>query len=128
MYRTGDWSAYDLVKYLASIRKELTSEEMARLAQTQAFLAEDSSASSTSASSTAKEKHPDSNAANMAPKYMAGELYEPSDANRTLGLPVLAWSRTVRWRSNSPEGTSITSPSTIHRAMMLNLYHSDVSL
>jgi hypothetical protein len=105
MYRTGDWSAADLVKYLATIRKELTAEEMARLGQTRAFVAElpPSSQANTPISPKAASGIPNTSAANTT-KYIASELFEPTDANRTLGLPILAWSHS-KWRSNSPEGT-----------------------
>lgn len=41
----------------------------------------------------------------VAPKrYLAKDLYEPTDALRNLGLPILFWSEQVKWRANSEEG------------------------
>jgi hypothetical protein len=106
MYQTGDWSAADLVKYLASIRKELTSEEIARLAQTKAFSAETEppTYATTKPATSPSEK---TQSPVPATRYIASELFEPSDANRALGLPVLTWSHQSRWRSNSAEGKTI---------------------
>jgi Protein of unknown function (DUF3684) len=102
MYRTGDWSVVELVKYLASIRKELTPDEMARLSQTRAFLAE------VAPPTYGAEKNPidskQSSASTNQVRNLASELYEPTDSNRALGLPVLEWRSQQRWRNNSSEG------------------------
>ena len=90
MIETGDWTTYDLVKYLVSIQSTLTPEEIERLSQSSAFL-EDS----------AREKQ---YAAGASQKVRVMDLYEPMEIYRELGLPVIDWGVDNQWRSESDEG------------------------
>lgn len=75
----GDWSHIDLITYLAKQSTHLTPTEMQRLMQTPIFPAE-------SGSHRAK----------------ASQLYEPSEALRSLQVPILDWSGRA-WRASSDE-------------------------
>ncbi|KAG8731231.1 hypothetical protein FRC11_004681, partial [Ceratobasidium sp. 423] len=86
MMHTGDWSTVDLMKYLVAVRDTLSPLEIDRLKQTAAFMREGEEGEG-------KPK-----------RYFARDLYEPIDTLRNLGLPVLFWSPTVKWRSGSEEG------------------------
>jgi len=87
---TGDWTTYDLVKYLMSIQSTLTPEENERLCQSSAFLEE-----------SAGEKR---SAAGASQKVRVMDLYEPVDIHRELGLPVIDWGADNQWRPESDEG------------------------
>ncbi|KZS96620.1 hypothetical protein SISNIDRAFT_450322, partial [Sistotremastrum niveocremeum HHB9708] len=89
MFQTGDWSTVDLVKYLASIHSTLSELEVEKLRQTSAFLAEGGPIT----------RDPKAKRQRMK----ASELYEPVDAMRELGLPVLEWGTQPKWRSGSDE-------------------------
>ncbi|CAE6441272.1 unnamed protein product [Rhizoctonia solani] len=86
MIHTGDWSTADLIKYLVAVRDTLSSLEIDRLKQTSAFMREGE----------------DENG--KPTRYLARDLYEPVDTLRDLGLPILFWSPTVKWRAGSDEG------------------------
>lgn len=88
MVETGDWTTYDLVKYLVSIQSKLTPEEIERLCQSSAFLG-------------AGEKN---SAAGAGQKVRVMDLYEPVDIYRELGLPVIDWGVDNQWRPESDEG------------------------
>ncbi|KZW00398.1 hypothetical protein EXIGLDRAFT_639482 [Exidia glandulosa HHB12029] len=87
MISTGGWSTYDLVKYLVSVQSSLSPEEVGRLSATHAFPREGAEAA------------PGERGQRFAP----GDLYEPLDTFRTMGLPVLKWHDTHKWRSNGEE-------------------------
>lgn len=103
MFRTGDWSTVDLIKYLASIRKNLTDDEMKRLKHTQAFLAEESSAVADNKADGDISKAPLPVDRTRA-RFMVSDLFEPTDAHRSLGLPTFEWLSPQRWRNNTAEG------------------------
>jgi hypothetical protein len=42
------------------------------------------------------------------PRFKIIDLYEPSDAMRELGLPILDWGDNPKWRYNSDEGMTIS--------------------
>jgi hypothetical protein len=90
MVRTGDWTAADLIKYLASVQSTLTTTEMGRLTVTSAFTQEDGSMNLTEGQKPSR--------------YCASELYEPLDIHRQLRLPVIDWGKQVKWRGGSEEG------------------------
>ena len=93
MIVTGDWTAFDLVKYLVSIRSTLTVPEMGHLSETRAFPKE----------GAGKER----SAVRTSPKvqrYRANYLYEPTDIFRELGLPIIDWGANNEWRPESNEG------------------------
>jgi hypothetical protein len=90
MIETGDWTTYDLVKYLVSIQSTLTPEETERLCQSSAFL-EESAGENRSAAGTSQ-------------KVRVMDLYEPVDINRELGLSVIDWGADNQWRPESDEG------------------------
>ncbi|CAE7228758.1 unnamed protein product [Rhizoctonia solani] len=86
MIHTGDWSTADLIKYLVAVRDTLSPLEIDRLKQTPAFMREEEDGEG-------KPK-----------RYLARDLYEPVDTLRNLGLPILSWSPTVKWKFGSEEG------------------------
>jgi hypothetical protein len=93
MIHTGDWSTADLIKYLVAVRDTLSTTESDKLKQTAAFMREGETGTSG-----------DGNTKSVPKRYLARDLYEPTDTLRTLGLPILFWSEQVKWRSNSEEG------------------------
>ncbi|KAG8810928.1 hypothetical protein FRC19_004227, partial [Serendipita sp. 401] len=113
MIKTGDWTIPQLVKYLAGVRDTLTKEEVERLRQTTAFTKEESSLEQKGGPDTTDSKSVVSVAGtstSAAPvprrlRYKIGVLYEPTDAMRQLGLPLLDWGNNPKWRINSDEGT-----------------------
>ena len=91
MIKTGDWSTSELVKYLVAVQSTLSTEESRRLKLTAAFPKE--SKASGGAPETQK-----------ISRFMASDLYEPTDTLRNLGLPILDWGSRSKWRSSSDEG------------------------
>ncbi|KAG8883551.1 hypothetical protein FRB97_006398 [Tulasnella sp. 331] len=87
MINTGDWGVQELVKYLVAVRTTLTPVEMTKLQHTAAFPRESPEDSS---------KHID--------RRKPSALYEPTDALRDLGLPILDWGTQHKWRPASEEG------------------------
>lgn len=77
----GGWSVQELVRYLVSVRENLSADEMEKLKQTPAFPAEGSKA-----------------------RFTPLQLYEPTEEHRRLKLNVLDWGTTVKWRPTSDEG------------------------
>jgi hypothetical protein len=77
------------MKYLVSVRDTLSTEEMARLQQTAAFPLEMSVDPNGEKLPTVRRK--------------PHQLYEPTEAMRSLGLPVLDWGE-AKWKSSSEEG------------------------
>ncbi|OCH90810.1 hypothetical protein OBBRIDRAFT_834709 [Obba rivulosa] len=88
MIKTGDWTIAELIKYLVSVRTMLTSDEHQRLRLTAVFL---------------KEADAEILDSKKATRYKASDLYEPVDALRQLGLPIIAWGTSTKWRSMSDE-------------------------
>ncbi|GAA5857149.1 hypothetical protein JCM8547_009340 [Rhodosporidiobolus lusitaniae] len=94
----GDWSHVQLLRYLVSVKDTLSPSERDRLKKT-AFLPKEGEA---------KVEQP-VGAEGMRPKartvrYRAGELYEPTEALRELGLPVVDWTDAgAKWRAGSEE-------------------------
>ena len=82
----GRWSHVDLIKYLVSVKDDIPAEDVKRLRNTPICTAETQSADQ----------------ANKGKLYCVSELFEPSDAIRKLGLPVLQWPG--QYRPGSPEG------------------------
>ncbi|KAG8813685.1 hypothetical protein FRC17_001463 [Serendipita sp. 399] len=108
MIKTGDWTIPQLVKYLAGVKDTLTKEEIERLRQTTAFAKEELPATDAETSDTKSVATVPGTAASTTPtqrrvRYKIGALYEPTDAMRQLGLPVLDWGHNPKWRSNSDE-------------------------
>lgn len=88
----GTWTCQDLMKYLVSVKDTLTSDELARLRQTAAFPLE--------VETVEGEEKP------AAVRRKPHQLYEPVEAMRVLGLPVLDWGE-GKWKSSSDEGERI---------------------
>ncbi|EMD37151.1 hypothetical protein CERSUDRAFT_115067 [Gelatoporia subvermispora B] len=88
MIKTGDWTIVELIKYLVSVRTMLTSEEFQRLRLTAVF---------------PKESDAETSDGKKAQRFRASDLYEPVDAFRQLGLPLIAWGTTTKWRNASDE-------------------------
>jgi Protein of unknown function (DUF3684) len=93
MIATGDWTTFDLVKYLVSVWSTLTDPEMNDLRNTPAFPKEDAGKELSAAGTGPKLE-----------RYRAKELYEPIDIFRELGLPVIDWGVNNQWSSESDEG------------------------
>lgn len=82
----GKWSHVDLIKYLLSVKDDIPPEDIKRLRQTPICPAETQSADQV----------------NKGKLFRLCDLYEPDDAIRKLGLPVLQWPG--QYRANTPEG------------------------
>jgi hypothetical protein len=93
MIKTGDWTTYDLVKYLVSIQSTLTPQEIERLRQTSAFPNEGAGKEQLTTGQTRK-----------VPRHRAMDLYEPVDTFRELNLPIIDWGGDNRWKPMSDEG------------------------
>ncbi|ORX36563.1 hypothetical protein BD324DRAFT_452712 [Kockovaella imperatae] len=90
----GSWTCQDLMKYLVSVKDTLTSEELARLRQTAAFPLEVETVEGQDKAPIARRK--------------PHQLYEPTEAMRNLGMPLLDWGD-GKWRSNSDEAKMLFS-------------------
>jgi len=93
MVKTGDWTPFDLVKYLVSIQATLSPPEFERLQHTAAFPKEG-----------AGKEQSVTGAVRKVQRYKAMDLYEPIDVFRELGLPVIDWGVDKGWRPSSDEG------------------------
>jgi Protein of unknown function (DUF3684) len=92
MIKTGDWTTYDLIKYLVSTQSSLTPQEVERLRHTSAFPKEGAAKEQSAPGSRKVQRH------------KAMDLYEPIDIFRELGLPVVDWGIDTRWKPASDEG------------------------
>ncbi|TFK75311.1 hypothetical protein BDN72DRAFT_892280 [Pluteus cervinus] len=88
MVKTNAWTIPDLAKYLASVRSDLSADEMTKLKMTAAFSTE-----------IPEGVHDDK----KPTRYRARQLYEPLEIHRQLGLPLIDWGKQVKWKSNSTE-------------------------
>lgn len=79
------------MKYLVSVKDNLSKEELARLRQTAAFPLAQPAGKDGSKPPVVRKK--------------PSQLYEPVDTLRDLKLPLLDWGE-AKWRSNSDEGES----------------------
>ena len=86
----GTWTCQDLMKYLVSVKDTLSIDELARLRHTAAF-------------PLGVEPPIDDHKASVL-RLKPHQLYEPTEAMRSLGLPLLDWGE-GKWRTNSDEGT-----------------------
>jgi hypothetical protein len=93
MIATGDWTTFDLVKYLVSVQSTLTDLEMGQLSETPAFLKEGAGREQSAAGTSPKVQ-----------RYRAKDLYEPIDIFRERGLPIIDWGANNEWRPESDEG------------------------
>ncbi|GJJ14590.1 hypothetical protein Clacol_008856 [Clathrus columnatus] len=93
MIQTGDWDIHDLIRYLVAVESSLTSIEIERLKETAAFSREESETQNNASGSDGPLKR----------KYRARDLYEPSPALRELGLPLLTWTTSPKWKPSSEE-------------------------
>jgi hypothetical protein len=93
MIETGDWTTFDLVKYLVSVRSTLTVPEMGHLSETPAFPKEGAEKGQSAAGTSPNVQ-----------RNRANDLYEPIDIFRELGLPIIDWGANNQWRPNSDEG------------------------
>jgi Protein of unknown function (DUF3684) len=97
---TGDWSTFDLVKYLVSVQSTLTASEkiqMRRLGETRVFSKETAGNGQSAAGSSPEVE-----------RYRAKDLYEPVDFFRELGLPIIDWGANNQWHPKSDEGKSFS--------------------
>ncbi|KAJ7874669.1 hypothetical protein B0H14DRAFT_2717085 [Mycena olivaceomarginata] len=86
MIKTNEWSIFELTRYLVEVRSSLTPDEWTKLKMTAAFSKE--------ASVGGKDQE--------RKQYHAKQLYEPTDALRQLGLPVIDWGQ-HKWKSSSDQ-------------------------
>ncbi len=103
MFRTGSWKISDLIKYLASIKDDLLPEEMRKLRQTEVFTQEEYANTSGLKGDGTIDKSPAAPSGSQK-RFVAADLYEPTESNRELGLPLLNWGTSPRWNSHSHEG------------------------
>lgn len=82
------------MKYLVSVKDSLSSEEVARLRQTAAFPLEQPKMEDGSQLPIVRKK--------------PHQLYEPTDALRALGLPLLDWGD-AKWKPSTEEGECYNS-------------------
>ncbi|KAK2811758.1 hypothetical protein FQN50_001796 [Emmonsiellopsis sp. PD_5] len=83
------WSHVDLIKYLASVRNDIPSEDIEKLKNARICTAE-----------------PGVNTNTEGVRYRVCELFEPDEALRGIELPLLFWPG--RYLSSSPEGRFLT--------------------
>ena len=93
MIETGDWTTFDFIKYLVSIRSTLTIQEIEHLQELPAFLEEG-----------AGKRQSVTGASPKFQRCRAKDLYEPIDFFRDLGLPIMDWGANNQWRPGSDEG------------------------
>lgn len=104
MIRTGDWGIPELIRYLVAVEDSLTPTEMNRLRETVAFPKEEPEQLNQESSPNPNglvTKSPGKN------RFKAMDLYEPSTALRDLGLPIIDWGNSPRWRASSEEGLRV---------------------
>ncbi|KKK22029.1 hypothetical protein ARAM_002107 [Aspergillus rambellii] len=87
------WSHVDLIRYLASVSNDIPTNDIKRLKDTSFCMAELST--SPNGSKTPSQK-----------RYKVLDLFEPNDALRVLGLPLLEWPG--KYLPNSNEGQFLT--------------------
>lgn len=93
MVRTGDWGISDLIRYLVAVESSLTATELDRLRQTVAFTKEEDN-----------QQNGITQQVQQPTRWRAMDLYEPSTVLRELGLPIISWGTSPKWRSSSDEG------------------------
>ncbi|KAI0299353.1 hypothetical protein B0F90DRAFT_1810632 [Multifurca ochricompacta] len=98
MIKTGDWTTFDLVKYLVSIQSTLTPQELERLRHTSAFSKQGASNEQLALGTGRKIQ-----------RYKAMDLYEPVDIFRELCLPIIDWGADNRWKPSSDEAKFLFS-------------------
>ncbi|KAK7057384.1 hypothetical protein R3P38DRAFT_2840641 [Favolaschia claudopus] len=84
MIKTNEWSIFELTRYLVDVKSSLSPDEWAKLKMTAAFTKE-------GGSGDGKRK-----------QFYAKQLYEPIDALRQLGLPVIDWGQ-HKWKGASDQ-------------------------
>ncbi|KAI3196131.1 hypothetical protein CBS147311_7633 [Penicillium roqueforti] len=99
------WNHVDLIRYLASVREDIPANDIQRLKETSICTAESGSGIE-------------------GTRYKISELYEPKDALRALGLPVIEWPGI--YTSSSNEGKFLTMmglkscPSAVELVMLMS--------
>ncbi|KAH9014859.1 hypothetical protein EDB84DRAFT_1590279 [Lactarius hengduanensis] len=100
MINNGEWTTLDFVKYLVSIRSDLTAQGLEYLHNITAFPKE----------GTDKEpSEPTTSDEVQLQRYKAMDLYEPVDIFRELGLPIIDWGVDNRWETSSSEAKFLFS-------------------
>ncbi|KAH9177932.1 hypothetical protein EDB89DRAFT_2111997 [Lactarius sanguifluus] len=100
MINNGEWTTLDFVKYLVSIRSDLTAQGLEYLHNMTAFPKE----------GTEKEpSEPTTSDEVQLQRYKAMDLYEPVDILRELGLPIIDWGVDNRWETSSDEAKFLFS-------------------
>ncbi len=82
----AQWSHFDLIKYLASVRDDIPGAEIQRLRST----------------AICPKQLEGKDGGESVERYKVSELFEPRHDLRQLGLPVMAWPGP--YRTNTPEG------------------------
>lgn len=83
---SAGWSHVDLIKYLVSIWSDIPDEDIAKLRETAICPSED----------------PNDRGKPSKQQYRVSELFEPSDALRALGLPIIQWPG--QFNAHNPDG------------------------
>ncbi|KAH9061937.1 hypothetical protein EDB87DRAFT_1674160 [Lactarius vividus] len=95
MIKTGEWTILKFVKYLVSIRSDLTLQGLEYLRNMTAFPKEDTNMEASA---------PTTSGGAQLRRFKAMDLYQPVDIFRKLGLPTIDWGVDNRWESSSAEG------------------------
>ncbi|KXG51220.1 Protein of unknown function DUF3684 [Penicillium griseofulvum] len=99
------WNHVDLIRYLASVQEDIPANDIQRLKGTSICTAESGSGTE-------------------GTRYKISELYEPKDALRALGLPIIEWPGI--YTSSSKEGKFLTMmglqsyPSAVELVMLMS--------
>lgn len=91
LLEAGDWSHVDVIRYLVFVKSTLKDDDTHRLRRTPWLPKEGETGSNKKGVS------------NTPKRWTAAELFEPTEALRALGLPLLDWPELHKWRSNSEE-------------------------
>jgi hypothetical protein len=89
------WNHIDLIAYLASVREDIPYEDLTKLKTTPICAAEAGPPGAEFSQGTTR-------------RYKFDELFEPKDALRGLGLPIIQWAGKSGYRPGSPEGRFLT--------------------
>ncbi|KAG8800465.1 hypothetical protein FRC16_002827, partial [Serendipita sp. 398] len=116
MVKTGDWTVPQLVRYLMGIRDQMPPDELETLQQMAAFPDEERQKEKTRAADQARDELASGTTATTSrsplkprTRHRIDALYEPSDSMRNLGLTVLDWGDSPRWRTYSDEAKFLFS-------------------
>ncbi|CAO3637571.1 unnamed protein product [Mucor hiemalis] len=135
----GSWSHVELIKYLTSVQTTLSSEETRRLRETAIFTKEGEEPRIKEVQVPTNNMTEDgktimeTTTKKIYKRYRACDLFAPTDIARELNLPMIYWTRNVRWRPSSDEAKFldklglITSPP-LATLLMLSAPESEMTI